>query len=157
MLNFTATLEPSKIQRMLSRSVPYYLKSWCDIDETTGLFGSIDPKSFNMRSIASSSPVIEYVVRPHLNVLCLLGGFIYRNNGGSIDAIISGEELASKIIKGVRWVCETHLTGTRDVPSFLERQRWGENWRSSLWAVQLGICKLFCRLDPARRLRSAHR
>jgi hypothetical protein len=62
---------------MLSRSVPYYLKAWCDFDETTGLFGSIDPKSFNMRSIASSSPVIEYVLRPHLNILCLLGSFIF--------------------------------------------------------------------------------
>ena len=156
MLNFTETIEPSKILRLLSRSVPYYLKSWCDFDETTGLFGSIDPKSFNMRTIASSSPVIEYVVRPHLNVLCLLGSFIHSDNGDLIGAIISGPELAAKIVKGTRWPCETHLTGTRDVAAFLERKRWGENWRSSMWAVQLGIVKFLCRSilpdDCSRRI-----
>jgi hypothetical protein len=144
MLNFSETIEPSEILRMLSRSIPYYLKSWCDFDETTGLFGTVDPKSFNMRSIGSSSPVIEYVVRPHLNILCLFGAFLHRNNCDLIDAIISREELAARIRKGLQWVCETHLTGTRDVATFLGRKRWGENWRSSMWATQLGICKFFC-------------
>jgi hypothetical protein len=145
MLNFTDTIEPPKILRLLSRSIPYYLKSWSDFDEATGLFGNIDPKSYNMRSIGSSSPVIEYVVRPHLNILCVLGSFVYSNNCEALSAIISAPDLTAKIVKGTRWVCETHLTGTRDVATFLERKRWGENWRSSLWAAQLGICKFFCR------------
>ena len=72
MLNFTDKIEPRKILRLLSRSVPYYLKSWHDLDESRGIFGSTDPQNFNMRSVRSSSPVIEYVIRPHLNVLCLL-------------------------------------------------------------------------------------
>jgi hypothetical protein len=145
MLDFSDTLEPQKILRLLSRSVPYYLKSWRAIDETTGLFGSIDPASFNMRSVASSSPVIEYVVRPHVSILCVLSGFLFLDQREIINAIISREELEVKIQKGLRWACETHLTGSRDVDTFLDRKRWGENWRSSLWATLLGVCSVFCR------------
>lgn len=145
MLNFTEAVEPSKILRLLSRSVPYYLSSWSDLDEERGIFGALDPQSFNMRSVASSSPVIEYVVRPHVNILCILGSFIFFNKADFISAIISREELASKLNKGVRWACDTHLTGSIDVEPFLERKRWGENWRSSLWATLLGVCGMFCR------------
>jgi hypothetical protein len=145
MLNFTETVEPSKILRLLSRSVPYYLKSWCDLDDKTGLFGSIDPKSYNMRSLDSSSPVIEYVVRPHVSVLCILGSFLHNDKCDLLDGIISKEELSAKICKGVAWACATHLTGTLDVETFLERKRWGENWRSSLWATLLGLSGTLCR------------
>jgi hypothetical protein len=147
MLSFTETIEPSKILRLLSRSVPYYLKSWHDIDESKGLFGRIDPQSFNMHSVGSSSPVIEYVIRPHLNILCFLGSFLYLNKCDLIGAIITREDLVAKIRKGVAWACDTHLTGALDVETFLERKRWGENWRSSLWATLLGICSTFCRGD----------
>ena len=140
MLDFTETIEASKILHLLSRSVPYYLKAWHDVDETTGIFGAPDPASFNMRTVGSSSPVIEYVVRPHVNILCILGSFPFLSQNELIGALISREELEIKIQKGIRWACETHLTGTRDVETFLERKRWGENWRSSLWATLLGVC-----------------
>jgi hypothetical protein len=144
MLHFTEKIEPQKIVRLLSRSLPYYLKSWVDIDEHIGIFGSTDPTYFNMRSVGSSSPVIEYVIRPHLNILCILGGYIYSDQTEMISAIISREELELKIKKGLRWACETHLNGSLDVNSFLKRKRWGENWRSSLWATLLGICRVLC-------------
>ena len=145
MLHFTEKIESQKLLRLLSRSLPYYLKSWNDIDESTGLFGSIDPKSFNMRSVGSSSPVIEYVLKPHLNVLCILGSYLYQNNSDLISAIISKDDLISKIRNGVNWACGTHLTGDIDVETFLGRKRWGENWRSSLWASLLGIVSVFCK------------
>ena len=145
MLNFTETLEPLKIQRLLSRSIPYYLKSWHDYDEESGLFGSIDPAGFNMRSVGSSSPVIEYVIRPHVNICCILGSFLFLDQCDLLSAIISRDEMISRLRKGVRWACDTHLTGSRDVETFLERKRWGENWRSSLWATLLGVCGFFCR------------
>jgi hypothetical protein len=155
MLNFTDKIEPRKILRLLSRSVPYYLKSWHDLDESRGIFGSTDPQNFNMRSVRSSSPVIEYVIRPHLNVLCLLGSYIYLNECDLINAILSREELISRIRKGVKWACDTHLTGTLDVEEFLDRKRWGENWRSSLWATLLGLIGVLCRdiLDEEHTVR----
>ncbi|MBN1130319.1 MAG: hypothetical protein JXA71_15110, partial [Chitinispirillaceae bacterium] len=145
MLNFTDTIEPLKILRLLSRSVPYYLKSWHDIDESCGLFGAMDPVSFNMRSVGSSSPVIEYVVRPHVAVLCILGSYLHLGKADLIGAIIPAEDLSTRLRKGIRWACSTHLTGTLDVPTFLERRRWGENWRSALWASLLGVASWFCR------------
>lgn len=126
---------------MLSRALPYYLKSWHDIDETVGLFGTEEPQTFNMKSVGSSSPVIEYVVRPHAAVCCILASFL-RSDETALLLLphISLDEARSRVIKGVRWLCETHLTGTRDVPGFLHRHRWGENWRSSMWASLLGLC-----------------
>ena len=144
MLHFTEKIEPQKILRLLSRSIPYYLKSWHQIDGDTGLFGSTDPSTFNMRSVGASSPVIEYVLRPHLNILCLLGGFIHLGQEEVIGALASKEDLVEKIRRGTRWACETHLTGNRDVETFLERKRWGENWRSSFWATQLGLISTLC-------------
>ncbi|MFP4164274.1 MAG: hypothetical protein ACLFQB_11365 [Chitinispirillaceae bacterium] len=143
MLGFTERLEPDKILHLLSRSLPYYLRSWHEIDDKTGLFGSIDPGSFNMRSVGSSSPVIEYVLRPHLNILCLLSSFLYLKKTDITDSTLSKEELISIIEKGVTWACESHLTGEVDVETFLERRRWGENWRSSLWASLLGVISVF--------------
>ncbi|HLV30771.1 MAG TPA: hypothetical protein VKY57_04290 [Chitinispirillaceae bacterium] len=145
MLHFTEKIEPQKILRLLSRSIPYYLKSWSDLDDATGIFGNTDPGNFNMRSVGSSSPVIEYVIKPHINILCLLSSYVYLNQYDLISAIISKEELTKKIQKGIHWACETHLTGSIDVETFLERKRWGENWRSSYWAALLGICSVFGR------------
>jgi hypothetical protein len=145
MLHFTDKIESQKILRLLSRSLPYYLKSWNEIDANNGLFGSIDPPDFNMRSVGSSSPVIEYVLRPHLNVLCILGSYVFQNNSDLIGAILSRDELVSKIKKGINWACGTHLTGYLDVETFLSRKRWGENWRSSLWASLLGLISVFCK------------
>jgi hypothetical protein len=140
MLNFTDTLESAKIFQLLSRSLPYYLKSWHDEDERCGLFGVADPEAFNMRAVASSSPVIEYVLRPHLHICCILASFLYKNELSSLEGIITGDEAMEKVLKGLRWACDTHLTGSRDVESFLERKRWGENWRSGLWATMLALC-----------------
>lgn len=143
MLAFTEKIEPDKILRLLSRSLPYYLKSWHEIDDQTGIFGSVDPRSFNMRSVGSSSPVIEYVLRPHLNILCILSSFLHLKRTDLTGGIVSKEEIISILKKGVRWACDTHLTGDTDVETFLERKRWGENWRSSLWASLLGVISVF--------------
>ena len=79
MIQFNENFEPVKILQLLSRSLPYYLKSFQEIDDETGLFGNTDPDTFNMREVGSSSPVIEYVVRPHINILCILSAYIYKN------------------------------------------------------------------------------
>jgi hypothetical protein len=139
MLNFTEKIEPLKILRLLSRSLPYYLKSWSDQENGTGLFGTPDPKNFNMRTVGSSSPVIEYVIRPHLNVLCILGSYIFHDQCDMIGAIITRDSLIDKVRKGIKWACRTHLTGDLDVEPFLDRKRWGENWRSSYWATLLAF------------------
>jgi hypothetical protein len=139
-LHFEEKLEPHTVFLLLLRGIDYYTASWHDLDDDTGMFGTIDPSLFNMRSVASSSPVIEYVIRPHLQTLCILAAFVYRNETGLIEPVVSRERLAAMIKKGITWVCDTHLTGCRDVDTFLERKRWGENWRSSLWAALLGLC-----------------
>ncbi len=145
MLNTIETIEQEKILKLLSRALPYYLESWQDIDGRTGLFGTSDPRNFNMRSVGSSSPVIEYVIRPHLNILCILSSYHYLNKQNIIQDYISPKELEEKLINGLRWACQTHLTGSRDVDAFLERKRWGENWRSSLWASILAITAVFAK------------
>jgi hypothetical protein len=145
MLHFTEKIEPTKILRLLSRSIPYYLKSWSELDERNGVFGSIDPSTYNMRSVASSSPVIEYVLRPHLNITCILGCYHFLHQEELISALLDSKDLVDKIRKAVNWACSTHLTGDNDVETFLERKRWGENWRSSIWASQLGIISVFCK------------
>jgi hypothetical protein len=152
MLHFTEKIEPQKTLRLLSRSIPYFLKSWNTLDpDNTGLFGSTDPSTYNMRSVASSSPVIEYVLKPHLNIITILGSFLYLKQEELIGALMTRDELIDRIRKATDWACATHLTGDHDVASFLARKRWGENWRSSFWAVQLGIISFFCReyLDAA--------
>jgi len=144
MLHFTEKIEPQKILRLLSRSIPYYLKSWNAVDADTGLFGTTNPATFNMHSVGSSSPVIEYVLRPHLNITCILASYLFLHQESIIGALLDKNILVERIIKATRWACETHLTGSRDVDSFLSRKRWGENWRSSIWASQLGIIYTFC-------------
>jgi len=128
------------VLQLLARGLPYYLKSWKECDGATGLFGATDPDSFNMKSMGSSSPVIEYVVRPHIHVLCVLAAVLYRPESvQDLDNAITLDKAGELLNKGVRWMCETHLSGQRDVDSFLIRKRWGENWRSSLWAAQLAL------------------
>ena len=142
-LHFEEKLEPHPILLLLQHGLDYYAASWHDLGDGTGMFGTIDPTAFNMRSVGSSSPVIEYVIRPHLQALCTLAAFLYRSETGLLEPLLSKERLADMLQKGVAWACDTHLTGTHDVETFLERKRWGENWRSSLWAALLGLC---CRL-----------
>lgn len=145
MLHFTEKIESQKVLRLLSRSIPYYLKSWTDVNDDCGLFGVTDPVNYNMRSVGSSSPVIEYVLRPHLNITCILGSFVFLKQEELISALLDHDTLVNKIRKATRWACLTHITGSLDVESFLDRKRWGENWRSSFWAVQLGIISIFCK------------
>jgi hypothetical protein len=141
MLQLSERFESRKILTLLSRALPYYLSSWRDIDENTGLFGSLDPEVFNMRAVQRSSPVIEYVICPHVQVLCILASYVRDEEYATIlQEHIPIEEARAKLAKGLRWVCETHLTGSRDVEEFLERKRWGENWRSSVWASLVGLC-----------------
>lgn len=141
MLHLGENIESRKILTLLSRSLPYYLASWRDLDETTGLFGSLDPQPFNMRSIGTSSPVIEYVVRPHAHVLCMLSAFLRTPEcRESLEPHVTTERASELVNKGLRWMCQTHLSGSRTVDSFLARRQWGENWRSSLWASMAGFC-----------------
>jgi|WetSurMetagenome_2_1015567.scaffolds.fasta_scaffold04945_4 hypothetical protein len=136
-------LDPRFALQLLLNGAGYFAASWHDVDETRGLFGATDPQSFNMRNVGSSSPVIEYVVRPHLQVVCALSAFIYRKETGLLAPFIPEDRLADMVRKGIAWACDTHLTGDRDVEEFLDRGRWGENWRSGLWAALLGLA---CRL-----------
>jgi len=138
-LQFEEKLESTKLHELLSRSLPYYLKAWHDEGPSTGLFGSTNPKTFNMSDIGSSSPVIEYVIRPHVNILCILSMYLTANDSCPVNSIISREEIIAKINKGLLWMCETHICGSVDVDSFLDRKRWGENWRSSLWTTLMGL------------------
>ncbi|MDD5673257.1 MAG: hypothetical protein PHC61_03770 [Chitinivibrionales bacterium] len=139
MLHFGKKFEPHKVFSLLGRSVPYYLQSYRPVSDRYGLFGRINPTSFNMRSVGSSSPVIEYVIRPHLQVCCILASYIYRNEPFSPEAEIKSDDVAEKVARGIRWACATHVTGDLDVETFLQRKRWGENWRSGLWATLLGL------------------
>ncbi len=138
MIQFSEKLQNTEILQLLSRSLPYYLQTWHPQDDTVGLFGSTDPRTYNMRKVGSSSPVIEYVVRPHLQILCILGSYIHQNALAAFSDT-SPQETMALFSSGIRWACETHLVGSRDVESFLERKRWGENWRSGLWASLLAI------------------
>ncbi|MBN1980736.1 MAG: hypothetical protein JW795_04345 [Chitinivibrionales bacterium] len=143
MANFEERFESTKIEELITSSLPYFLKSYQTISSDSGLFGKVNPKSFNMKDVALSSPVIEYVIRPHLNILCTLSLYLYKNNDKAIGGPCSKDELLDKIKKGLQWLCSTHVTGTVDIDHFLERKRWGENWRSGLWAGLMGLCA-FC-------------
>lgn len=145
MLNFGDRLDPRKILSLCSRGIPYYLDSWRDLDGKRGLFGSTQPSTYNMQEVASSSPVIEYVVQPHLQVCCILASYIHGNQTSLLKEHISRDELIARTTSGLRWACDTHLIGSLDVDDFLDRRRWGENWRSSLWATQLAICATLMR------------
>ena len=142
MLHFNDQLDPHTVLKLLSRSIKYYLASWYDLSDDMGMFGTIEPHAFNMQSVASSSPVIEYVIRPHLQICCILASYVYKNEYAQLESVagISKDETIRILNKALTWACETHLTGTLDVESFLQRKRWGENWRSSLWASMLGLC-----------------
>ena len=142
MLHFSEKLEPHTIFELLSRGLPYYLKSWHDIDDDLGIFGAINPLSFNMESVASSSPVIEYVIRPHVQVCCILASYLHKGEFELLCSVTekSKDQIVRILRNGLRWACETHLSGSVDIEPFLERKRWGENWRSSLWASMIGLC-----------------
>jgi hypothetical protein len=141
MISFSEKFDAKTILELLSRGLDYYLKSWCDIDDEFGYFGSISPEKFNMESVCSSSPVIEYVIRPHLQICCILAVYICKEEYKPLCAVagIEPDKIAQMLRRGINWACETHITGTLDVEHFLERKRWGENWRSSQWAVMLGL------------------
>jgi hypothetical protein len=155
MLQFTDRIEPTKIMLLLAKGLPYYLAAWREVDERRGLFGSVDPQTFNMRSVGSSSPVIEYVLRPHINVLCVLSAYLYLNQPGLLEAELTKDELVDKLKRGLAWACDTHITGDLDVETFLGRKRWGENWRSSLWASLLGVVAVLAEseLDEGEQIR----
>ena len=145
MLSFNEQLDSTSIIELLSRALPYYLKAWRDTDDGLGIFGALSPVTFNMHSVGSSSPVIEYVIRPHLHICCIVAVFICKDEHSAyLDASgITKDEALRRLQCGLNWACETHLSGTLDVESFLERKRWGENWRSGLWAAMLGIAARF--------------
>jgi hypothetical protein len=147
MLPFSDKLDSHTILELLSRGLPYYFESWHALSDTIGLFGDIDPQAFNMQSVGSSSPVIEYVIRPHLQICCIVAAYIYRGEDALLTENfgVDKDEAVRMLICGLRWACETHVTGSMDVSTFLERKRWGENWRSSLWAAMMGLCAILAK------------
>jgi len=141
MSQLSEALSPASVLALLSRSLPCYLSSWRDLDDRRGIFGALEPTPYSMQSLQPSSPVIEYVVRPHLQVLCILATFLRSREGLRYLTLFRPEDQArQRLVRGVRWACDTHLTGDTDVEQFLGRKRWGENWRSSLWTTQLALC-----------------
>jgi hypothetical protein len=140
MIQFSENIEPKKILKLLNRSIPYYLKAWQEQENKTGFFGKTNPSVFNMNELSTSSPVIEYVIRPHVNILCILASYIYRSDDITFETELKNEQITEYLEKGISWLCDTHITGSSDVDSFLERKRWGENWRSGLWASLMGLC-----------------
>ena len=155
MLQFTEKIEPTKILMLLAKGLPYYLESWREVDERRGLFGAVDPKTFNMRSVGSSSPVIEYVLRPHLNILCVLGSYLYLNQTDLLGLTIQRGELIDRLKRGLAWACDSHVTGDMEVETFLGRKKWGDNWRSSTWATLLGVIAVLAEsaLDEQEQIR----
>jgi len=145
MFSIDERLNTDSILTLLSQSLDYYLLSWKQIDQEHGLFGSTNPESFNMSDIGSSSPVIEYVIRPHVQILCILSAFLHLPYHRQVSLLSKDtrDTIESYFRCGTRWVCETHLTGDVKISSFLERKQWGENWRSSLWATMLAMAYFF--------------
>lgn len=134
---FNELFESEQVLDLLSRSLNDLLKSQSD----EGLFGSISPKTFNMESLHSSSPVIEYVIRPHVNILTIISAFIYHDYfPAHVSENLSKDKAIKHVIKGLEWLCDSHITGNKNIEQFLERRRWGENWRSGLWAALTGLC-----------------
>jgi hypothetical protein len=147
MLSFSDHLEPRTILELLSRGLPYYTESWHTLDAEKGIFGVSAPKSFNMQAFESSSPVIEYVIRPHLQICCIFAAYLFKEEHALLTLGTGWEkmEIVRMVQKGLTWACDTHLTGSLDVDNFLERKRWGENWRSSLWAGMIGLCAILAK------------
>ncbi len=147
MLPFSDRLEPRTVLELLSRSLPYYIESWHQVNDEMGIFGASEPRSFNMQAFEHSSPVIEYVIRPHLQICCILASYIWKEEDAllTLGTGIEKDGIIRMIACGLSWACETHLTGSLDVENFLERKRWGENWRSSLWASMMGLCAVLCK------------
>ena len=154
MFSFSEKLDPHTILELLKRGLPYYIESWHAIDENLGMFGAIAPAAFNMQSMGSSSPVIEYVIQPHLHICCILAAYLYKEDYAALKAAagVTREDTVRMLTCGLNWACETHLSGSLDVEPFLERKRWGENWRSSLWAAMLGLCAHLARPLLSERL-----
>ncbi len=140
MVQFYEKSDIDKVILLLSRSLPYYLKSWHTIGPDKGIFGNTAPASFNMSRVRTSSPVIEYVIRPHINILCILSSYLFKDVFSQIKSGVSQKEAIDYINEGLLWMCETHVKGSLDVESFLNRKRWGENWRSGQWAALMGLC-----------------
>lgn len=134
---FNELLESNQILELLSKSLKDLLKSRSD----DGLFGSVSPTTFNMSEMQSSSPVIEYVIRPHVNVLISLSAFIYHDYfPDQVSSIITKNEALKAVEQGLEWLCDCHITGNKNVDQFLKQHRWGRNWRSGLWAALTGFC-----------------
>lgn len=134
---FSELFESEQVLDLLAQSLKDLLKSQSE----SGLFGSISPKTFNMKNVSSSSPVIEYVVRPHVNILTVISAYLYHDHfPENVSEILSKDDAIKSVIKGIEWLCNTHITGNEDIEQFLSRKRWGENWRSGLWAALTGLC-----------------
>src|SRR5512133_3053606 len=131
-------LEKPLLLRFLERSFTHYEKCWTPAGEGCGYFGELDPEIFNMGDVGFSSPVIEYVIRPHLQILVCAAVLIRAARERQISAENEPRYLRY-LREGLHWACRTHLTGDLDVPAFLRRKRWGENWNSSLWASALAM------------------
>jgi len=111
--------------RILERFPLYAEKSWqiLDMEKKLGLFGKL-------------TPVTEMRVRPHVNAL-LAYALLYKSP--YYDPVIGKlgkEELLSRIILGMNYITETHISNER-VP--LPEHIWGDDWQSAWWTTQIAI------------------
>ncbi len=134
---FNELFESEQVLDLLSRSLSDLINS----QSKEGLFGSVTPKTFNMEKVESSSPVIEYVIRPHVNILTVISAFIYHDYFPKhVSEILTKEDAIISVSRGIEWLCDTHITGNKNIDQFLSRKCWGENWRSGLWTALTGLC-----------------
>ena len=136
-------LEKDTLLIFIKQAFEYYKRCWEPVDDSCGFFGELDPKRYNMRSLQFSSPVIEYVVRPHAQILATIAALLKASQNSS--ELSEKDLMISYLNRGIKWLCRTHLTGDMDVDFFLERKRWGENWNSSLWASTMAIAAFFAK------------
>lgn len=145
MPHHTFLLSPQRLFSLLSYSMPYYAQSWHEVDEECGMFGSTHPRHFNMDRVGTSSPVIEYVIRPHVNLLCVCAAYLCLSARHYLYGSVPRQRCEDMLRRGIEWACQTHVTGTRDVEAFCMRKRWGGNWQSGLWTSILTIAAFYAR------------
>ncbi len=141
----TSIFSSRRLLTLLCHSIPYYSRCWHDIGDEHGVFGSTHPSQYNMDGMQTSSPVIEYVIHPHANILCVCAAYLSLYEQHYLQDRAQKERMQESFGKGVSWMCATHTTGSVQVDSFLSRKQWGGNWRSSLWSALLAMAAFFGR------------
>jgi hypothetical protein len=86
--------------------------------------------------LSTQSKSVEHFIRPNTGVIASFA-FLYRF--GPYDEKIVGvsraELLEKNILPMMRYIADTHLTGTRPTS---DGKKWGNQWQSAFWAQMLG-------------------